>query len=108
MSYKEQLILKIESYLNKQLSISNLADYAWSTCDELLTDHSSLTILEHDASFWYSLWEVQQMGSKLELSVEDEQVLSKSLNYMRGVEPLPEGYLTYGPLRRQLRQSTEK
>ena len=106
-NFKEQLEKKIQMYLMNETSASSLVEYAWHVCDQLLESHTNVQILEHDASFWYSLWEIQQLGSKEEFTDHDHEILKKSLAYMSGQEKLPESYLSYGPLRRELRAPSE-
>lgn len=106
-SFKEDLVKKIQMYLANEISTSSLVEFAWHACDELLATHTNTQILEYDASFWYSLWEIQQLGSKEKLTDHDRQILKKSLAYMDGQEKLPESYLSYRPLRRELRAPSD-
>jgi len=83
---KLMLISNIENYLNSEISLEGLREFAWS-----IIEHFSKTTKtelpdyqDFEKAFWYAIWEIQHLGDENhDESGITKKTLVEALDYLK-------------------------
>ena len=92
---KSSLMNYMERYLNGEISLESIRDFAWSVIEWFSNDPKARLSVSCDfeKEVWYAIWEIQHLADE---NHEEEGVtkrtLSEALDYLKNKSKIPENY----------------
>lgn len=94
------LISNIEKYLNNEISLADIREFAWNVI-EYFSKTKKIELPDYqdfEKEFWCAIWEIQHLGDENhEESGITKKTLVVALDYLKKNKEIPDSYIGMRP-----------